>query len=149
MMMTEKQRRMIYGVAKKLGMDSEVLHARCFEMFRKRHLSELSVVQAASLIDSLTGTDTSGYRQRRERPLDRASQEQINLILGLAKKLGWLEGGNKKRLMAFLRVRFGIDHLDWMEPDTAVKVTEALKAMLHGGRGERKGYDSERKTEQA
>lgn len=147
--MTEKQRRMIYGVAKKLGMDSELLHARCFEMFRREHLSELSVMQAAALIDSLTGTNTSSFRRRRERPLDRASQEQINLILGLAKKLGWLEGGSKKRLMAFLRARFGVNALDWMEPDTAVKVTEALKAMLRGGRGERKDYDSTGKAHEA
>ncbi len=70
-------------------------------------------------------------------PWHRAGQGQINLILGLARKLGWLENGSKTRLNAFLRARFGAERLNWLDPEQASKVTEALKAMLQGGRGER------------
>ena len=138
---SDAQRRMLYGAARKAGMDNDVLHARCLAVTGKEHISQLTMGEAARLIDSITGVDTSGKRgkpRQDDRPLDRASQGQINVILGLARKLGWLEDSSKRRLNAFLRVRFGIDRLDWMTPDTAVKVTEALKAMVKGGRGERR-----------
>lgn len=142
---TAKQVKMIYGVAKKEGLDNDLLHARCRAATGKEHISQLTKAEAARLIDSLTG----GKGNRRgpaaradDRPLDRASQGQINVILGLARKLGWLEDGSKQRLNAFLRVRWGVERLDWLPPDVAVKVTEAMKAMAKGGRGERQSKAS-------
>ncbi len=141
---TAKQVKMIYGVAKKEGLDNDLLHARCQVATGKEHISQLTKAEAARLIDSLTG----GRSNRRgpaaktdDRPLDRASQGQINVILGLARKLGWLEDGGKRRLNAFLRARWGVEQLDWLPPDVAVKVTEAMKAMVKGGRGERRKTD--------
>lgn len=142
---TKQQVRMIYGTGKKLGLDNDLLHARCMAVTGKKHISQLNKAEAARLIDALLGKQDGKYQPRRdERPLDRASQEQINLILGLARKLGWLEGGSKRRLNAFLRARWGVERLDWLPPDVAVKVTEALKAMNKGGRGERKQAPAER-----
>ncbi len=135
---TAAQVRMLWYTAKKAGMDSDVLHARCQTVTGKEHISELSKTEAARLIDALTGSKCSARRQEDNRPMNRASQGQINVILSLAKKLGWLEDGSKRRLYAFLRARWGVERLDWMPPDVAVKVTEALKAMLKYGRGERK-----------
>lgn len=142
---TKQQVRMIYGTGKKLGLDNDLLHARCMAVTGKEHISQLNKAEAARLIDAMLGKEGGKYQSRRdERPLDRASQEQINLILGLARKLGWLEGGSKRRLNAFLRARWGVEQLDWLPPDVAVKVTEALKAMHKGGRGERKQAPTER-----
>lgn len=141
---TKQQVRMIYGTGKKLGLDNDLLHARCMAVTGKEHISQLTKAEAATLIDALLGKKSSPYQPKRDvRPLDRASQEQINLILGLARKLGWLEGGSKRRLNAFLRARWGVEQLDWLPPDVAVKVTEALKAMHKGGRGERKQAPAE------
>jgi len=88
----------------------------------------------------------SGAQHGAERPISRASQEQIRLILGLAKKLGWVKKRDgeaevdKDRLNGFIRSQYGVDHIDWMEPDAARNCIEAMKAMLAGGRKERKGY---------
>lgn len=142
---SDAQRRMLYGTARKAGMDNDTLHARCLAVTGKEHISDLTIGEAARLIDSITGVDTSsrrGWRKADSRPLDRASQGQINVILGLAKKLGWLENGSKTRLHAFLRARYCVERLDWLTPEDAVNVTEALKAMLKGGRGERKNRTS-------
>ena len=135
---TAAQVRMLWYTAKKAGMGSDVLHARCQNVTGKEHISELSKAEAGRLIDDLTGCKRSTWQQADNRPMDRASQGQINVILKLAKQLGWLEDGSKRRLYAFLRARWGVERLDWMPPDVAVKVTEALKAMLKHGRGERK-----------
>lgn len=133
-----QQIRMLWGVARKMGMDDEDLHARCLAVTGKESIRALGTKECARLIDSMTGKDTSREYRRDDRPLNRASQGQINVILGLARKLGWLEGGSKARLHAFLRKRYSVERLDWLTPDTAVKVTEALKAMVKGGRGERR-----------
>lgn len=132
---SDKQRRMLYGLARKAGMDQDLLHARCLAVTGKEHISALTSGECARLIDSLQGGSHAAKQDTR--PLDRAGQGQINLILGLARKLGWLENGSKTRLNAFLRARFGAERLNWLDPEQASKVTEALKAMLQGGRGER------------
>lgn len=132
---SDKQRRMLYGLARKAGIDQDLLHARCLAVTGKEHISALTSGECARLIDSLQGGSHAAKRDTR--PLDRAGQGQINLILGLARKLGWLENGSKTRLNAFLRARFGVERLNWLDPEQASKVTEALKAMLQGGRGER------------
>lgn len=136
-----KQKRMLYGIAKKHGMDNDMLHARCKAVTGQESISKLTVGQCARLIDSIEGKK-SDYQPQAHRPIDRASQEQIGVIFGLCKKLGWIMGGmvDKLRLKAFLKKRFGIEAIDWMTPEQAIKVTEALKAMLAGGRGEREGY---------
>lgn len=132
---TPAQLRMLHGVARKAGMDDELLHAKALALTGKEHLTGLTCKEAAELIDSITGVDTSNRRQY-NRPLNRASQQQINHILSLARMLGWLEEGYG-RLNAFLHKRYDVERLDWLTPDMAQNVIEAMKAMLKGGRGER------------
>ena len=56
------------------------------------------------------------------------------MINALAQHLGWSDD----RLQAFIEKRFGISHPRFLDDKTARKVIEALKAMLAGGRGERR-----------
>lgn len=135
-----EQLRMLYGLARKAGLDDDLLHARCLAVTGVAHLSLLTVAQAGRLIDNMQGRAVI-RRPMDDRPLDRASQSQINVILGIARKMGWLPGGDKARLNGFLRARVGVERLDWLTPEQAVKTTEALKAMLVGGRAERERYD--------
>jgi len=134
------QIKMLFGLAKKAGIDNDTLHARVKALTGQEHISHLTKYQCGRVIDNLSGKKPE---PREERPLDRASQEQISLILGLAKKLGWLSDGTKKRLNGFLRSRYHVERVDWLEPDVAANVIEALKGMLAGGRKERKGYSAE------
>lgn len=138
--MTAAQLRKLYACAREAGIDDDTLHARCLAQTGRAHLRELSSREAAELIDSITGVDTSEYRRRAPRPVNRASQDQLNKILALARKLGWLEDGSRVRLNGFLRARLGVEQLDWLTPEKAVQATEALKAMVAGGRGERKKH---------
>ena len=60
----------------------------------------------------------------------------------LAAKLGWAD--DPKRLRAFLEKRFGASHPTFLDDKHARNCIEAMKAMLAGGRGERKGgHDGE------
>ena len=134
--------KMVYTLARNQGMDDDVLHARVQAATGKEHVREMTCKEAAELIDGLTGKDTSN-RRRDDRPLNRASQGQINVIIGLARKAGWMADASGRdsyeRLNGFLRARYHVERLDWLTPDKAVLVIEALKAMIRDGRTERKG----------
>ena len=136
----------LWGLAKKQGMDSDILHARCEAVTGEAHISRLTVTQCDKLLAAMGGGAAPVYKRRYQtenRPIDRVSQEQVRKIFGICRKLGWLtpEGWiDKVRLCGFLKSKYGVEVIDWMEPDTAVKATEALKAMLAGGRNDRKAW---------
>lgn len=83
----------------------------------------------------LTGQETTA-------PHNRPTKEQVAKIYALAAKLGWAD--DPKRLRAFLEKRFGASHPTFLDDKHARNCIEAMKAMLAGGRGERKGgHDGE------
>jgi hypothetical protein len=47
------------------------------------------------------------------------------------------------RVNGFLKSQYSVEHINWLPPDAARKCIEALKAMVAGGRKERKGYHGE------
>lgn len=124
------QLRMLFGVARKAGLDNDDLHARAYETYRVESLRQLTSGQCARLIDSIQGKP----RTERQRPIDRATQGQINIILGLRTKMGW----DDTRLRGWLRSQYGAEHVDWLTAADAIKCIEGMKAMLAGGRTERK-----------
>ncbi len=129
----------IWGLAKKLGLDSDALHEKTLAVTNEEHISRLTELQADKLIASLQGNRTT-YRPD-TRPASRVGQAQINMILGLSVKLGWpVAKENRQRLNGFLRERYSVEHIDWLDPEQARQCIEALKAMLAGNRGERKGH---------
>ena len=88
---SDAQRRMLYGAARKAGMDNDVLHARCLAVTGKEHISTLTMGEAARLIDSHRGAHpAAGEAPAGDRPLDRPARGKHQRILGLARKLdGW------------------------------------------------------------
>lgn len=137
-----EQIRCIYGLGRKLGFDNDGLHEKCKAVTGKEHISRLTKYQAMDLIDSMQGKKRSFRPAEYERPISRASAGQIKVILGLAAKLGWLKDDkiDMDRVNGFIRNQYGVDHIDWIDPEDARKCIEALKAMVAGGRTERKGY---------
>ena len=101
-------------------------------------LGTLTMLDAKQVIDRLkrlTGQETTA-------PHNRPTKEQVAKIYALAAKLGWAD--DPKRLRAFLEKRFGASHPTFLDDKHARNCIEAMKAMLAGGRGERKGgHDGE------
>jgi hypothetical protein len=58
-------------------------------------------------------------------------------IFSLVKELKWEDPA---RLRGFLEKRYGVSHPKFLNDSDTAKCIEALKAMLKGGRSERKGY---------
>jgi hypothetical protein len=123
------QMKMLWGVARRQGLDSDMLHDRARRDHGVDSLKELSSAQAARLIDALLGKPPAS--------IYRASQAQVGMILGLAAKLGW---DDPRRLQGWLRSRWGVDRPEWLSSYDARTCIDTMKAMHRGGRGERKGY---------
>lgn len=127
---TGAQMKMLWGVARREGLDGDMLHERARREFGVESLKALSSAQAARLIDTLQGKPPAS--------IYRASQAQVGMILGLTQKLGWKD--DPRRLSGWLRSRWGVDRPEWMSSYDARTCIDTMKAMLRGGRGERKSF---------
>lgn len=126
------QLRMVYGLAKKCGVDNDLLHDMIKAQFGADSMKALSMRQAKQLIDRL-------QQATGDAPADvpgRASESQRRLIYAIARELGWTN--ESKRLRMFLEKRFGVSDVPFLPSTKCGAVIEALKAIRDGGRGERR-----------
>ena len=122
--MSGRQRRMIFGLAKRQGLDNETLHLYAQKLTGKSSLANLTVREAGAVIDALNDkkADAEGmvtFKQRR-------------YIEGLALETGWADGAGKldrKRFNAWLNNKFGISDIKWLTSKKASDAIEGLKAM--------------------
>lgn len=130
---TPQQMRCIYALARTGGLDNDALHAVVENGTGKDSIKALTLQDAKQVIDQLkrlTGQETTG-------PYNRPTKEQVALIYGLAAKLGWAD--DPHRLTAWLEKRYDVSHPRFLDEQSTRNCIEAMKAMLAGGRGERKG----------
>jgi hypothetical protein len=130
---TPGQMRCIYALARKGGLDDDALHAVVENVASKKSIKTLTALDAKKVIDKLkclTGQETTG-------PHDRPTKEQVAKIHALVAKLGWSD--DPHRLTAWLEKRYNVSHPRFLREKSARNCIEAMKAMLLGGRGERKG----------
>lgn len=131
MAMTKGQIRMIYGMAKRIGMDNDELHCMVHGLTGCDSIRALTVPQGGRVIDRLNVL--AGVKKE---PTNRASAAQQRMILKLAGEMGWL--GEPARLRGFLEAKAGVSDVKFLTTDAARKIIEALKAMQKGGRSERR-----------
>lgn len=128
---TQGQMKKIHALMKEIGMDDDLLHEYVYMLTEKKSLKELSINDAARVIDGMMGK--KGYAQG-----DRISYRQEQFIFTLMKKMGWTDSDGKpdiKRLNGFIRKQYGIEDYRWTTRAIASKVIEAFKEL--GGRKEK------------
>lgn len=76
---TQAQMKKIHALAKEIGMDDDLLHGYVYMLTEKESLKDLSLNDAAKVIDGMTGK--KGYAQG-----DRISYRQEAFIFTLMKK---------------------------------------------------------------
>ena len=127
---TTAQLRMIFGMAKRIGMDDDELHCMVQGLTGEESIRRLNSRQAARVIDRLNVLAGNG----RDIP-NRASAAQQRLIQKLAEEMGW--AGDPTRLRGFLEAKAGVSDVRFLSIDSARRIIEALKAIQKGGRAER------------
>lgn len=134
---TNRQLKLIWTLARQLGMDSDLLHKMVFDVTGKDSLKQLSCWEAGAIIDGLVddgGKIKKKRKPRRELPenvLELLTGEQIRLIEYLVDRLGW---DNPNQLKGFNRRVIKKERIGTKKE--ASKIIEGLKAMLE--RKERK-----------
>jgi hypothetical protein len=108
-----------------LGMDDDLLHEYVELLTEKQHISEMTVMDAIRVIDSLEGRK-SYYAG------NHMTSKQEGYIFLLMKNIGWTnEAGepDERRLDGFVKKQYGIDSHRFMDRKTASNVIEFLKEM--------------------
>jgi len=135
---SDGQVRMIYGLARKAGLDDALLHDMVLAQTGCPHIKNLTCLQGIQIIERLQKA-AGETPQPKIVPSDRGTIAQRNLIQTLACELGWDTEG--QRLRAFLEKRFGVSDMGFLTAAKTAAVIEAMKAMKQGGRGERRKAD--------
>lgn len=94
--MTEKQRKLLFVLAKQNGMDIELLHNYVEAQTGKQSITEVTTQEAKALLD--------GLQEKKQTAKGYITEKQRNYIKGLAKNLGW----NEKTLNQFIEKQYGI-----------------------------------------
>lgn len=129
-MITQGQRKRIYGLANERGVDTDVLHALVWAMTKKEHLSDLTVREAMQVIAYLSGEDSHSNQPT----LELMTKKQRGMILHLAAKLGWVEDDGRlvdlNRLNGFVRKEYATLYFFNLSRSNACKCIETMKSML-------------------
>lgn len=115
--MTEKQRKLLFVLAKQQGMDTELLHSYVETQTGKQSITEVTTQEAKALLD--------GLQEKKLTVKGQITEKQFNYIKGLAGNLGW----NEKTLNQFIEKQYGISNVHWLNSKQAAKVIEGLKSI--------------------
>ena len=130
-MITRDQIKLIWVLARQLGMESDGLHEMVSVVTGKDSIKSLSVTEGTEVIEVLVRVGGRVKKKRKPRPalppnvVELVTHKQTRLIKRLEKKLGWQD--NPQRLKGFTKriiKREGI-----RTKQEAIKVIEGLKNM--------------------
>lgn len=141
---TLPQIRHIYGSARELGIDDEVLHSLVYSVTGKEHIKSLTMSEAISVIDRLKGDNAAAAHKpkshkkvQEDKPrAGMASTAQIKKVYRLMYELQSLDEVNmpsatiNKRLRGVLKKYNKIDDVRFLTAKEAWKVIEELKNMV-------------------
>ena len=129
---TQKQLKMIWTLARQLGMDTGLVHEMVFNVTGKDSLKKLTVPEGVGIIDGLVDDGARVRRKRIKRlrvgpnVIELLTGKQIRLIEYLVDQLGW---GNPEQLKGFNRRVIKKERICTIIE--ASKVIEGLKAMVN------------------
>ena len=115
--MTEKQRRLLFLLAKQRGMDNELLHSYVETQTGKQSITEVTTQEAKVLID--------GLQEKKQTAKGYITEKQLKYVKGLCQCLSWEE----KALRQFIEKQYGISDVNWLTSKQAAKLIEGLKSI--------------------
>ncbi len=126
-MISGAQRSAIFALARVAGLDDDALHDNVRWVTGSESIAALTSHQAGKVIEALkrmTGQDA---------PVGWMTDGQRWKIYNLCRELGWVKDVGEldmDRLEGFVRNRFGVAKLRWVNVDTATKIINGLNAMV-------------------
>ena len=115
--MTEKQRKLLFVLAKQRGMDNELLHSYVETQTGKQSITEVTTQEAKTLIDNL--------QEKKQTAKGYITEKQLKYVKGLCQCLSREE----KALRQFIEKQYGISNVNWLTSKQAAKLIEGLKSI--------------------
>jgi hypothetical protein len=126
------QKRKIFLLAERNGMDSDLLHAYIQALAGRDSVRKLTVREAVQVIDGLSGKAVRSSRPQS----DAMSMAQKRYLASLAVQMGWVDSAGRLdegRLDGFCRKQQDVLYWTALSRAKACRVIEALKAMAERG----------------
>lgn len=144
--MADKQRQCIFGYAKQLGIDNDLLHERIYSITGKESIRKLSFSEAEDVIQSLKGycKPEPGQSSKKNRWKQyafgfatsrpgMATPKQLEFIRAMMLEMQKLTPGEASlddRLKGWLQKYGKVDDLGFLDGDNARKVIDGMKKYL-------------------
>ncbi len=131
-MITEKQIKLIWVLAKQLGVDGQALHELIHGAYGKTSLKSLDKIEAKTIIDRFIlagGKVKKKSAPRRNLPpnvVEMVTRKQLRFIETLEKELGWQD--NPERLRGFVKRTIKAETVRTKKE--GIKVIQGLKSMV-------------------
>ncbi len=123
----------IHVAVKQLGLDDGTYRAFLFATTGHRSAAELDDTQRQKVIELMRSRGFKRTPAEEKRARRMADNRQLAMIRGLWKKLryaGALADPSERHLSSFVKKMTGIERAEWLNPEQAIKVIEALKSWL-------------------
>ena len=147
-MITKRQIKLVWVLARQIGMDSDLLHELVFKVTGNDSLKALSIKEANQVIDSLiyAGAKVKKTTKPRRKALppnvvELITPDQVRFIKYLEKELGWHE--NPERLKGFLKRTIKSEVARTKKQ--GIKIIQGLLSMVRRQSDERRDYGHTRK----
>lgn len=140
-MITDKQVRFIWVLAKQLSIDSDGIHELIHDAYEKASLKSLTKSEAKTIIDRFIQAGAKVKKKRKPRRslpsnvVELVTYSQASFIKSLEKELGWHD--NPERLKGFLKRTIKAETVRTKQE--GIKVIQGLKGMIERGH-ERRQY---------
>lgn len=131
-MITEKQIKLIWVLAKQLSVDKDALHELIRGVYGKTSLKSLAKHEAKTIIDRFIQAGGKVNKKRTPRKtlppnvVEMVTRKQLRFIETLEKKLGWQD--NPERLKGFLKRIIKAETVRTKKE--GIKVIQGLKSMI-------------------
>jgi len=119
----KKRLKVIWGMARELGMEKEDVYTLLYQQSGKEHMSDCSEAELSRTVQAMIL-----LKERRTNRPGMITGRQRYKIRELERSLGWTE--NQKRLRAFIKKYYHVDNMDWLTEEAASNLIEALKKMV-------------------
>ncbi|HBB28157.1 MAG TPA: regulatory protein GemA [Clostridiales bacterium] len=127
-MITNEQKKALWGAAKSKGIDKDVLYSIIEDVSGKEHMTELTFLEAAKVLDRVNNKKHDSNQKRTDEGGNIATQAQRRKIYVLTGKLGWND--NDDRVNGFVKKVFKVERLEWLNKYQCNKLIEMLKKMV-------------------
>ncbi len=127
-MITNEQKKALWSASRAKGLEKEDLYNIIEAVSKKEHMTELTYVEAAKVLDRINNKKHNSNTKRTDVGGNVETKAQRKKIFYLTGQLGWND--NDERINGFVNKIFRVERLEWLNRQQCHKLIEMLKQMV-------------------